>query len=222
MSPVEQIIRGLHAAPPERLSFAPELCIRAFLVQRDSSNLLIYSTGAVTAVAREIEALGGVARHYLNHAHEAGMGCAEIGRAFGAPLVCHEKDRPAVERQCAVAETFAERHAPDDDFEVIPIPGHTPGATAYVWDSGEHRCLFTGDSIYLGDGGDWVGGLIASSDPEAFAESMALLRDVDFDTLVPWAAIEGAPAHAFTGRADARRRIDAIIDGARRGDAGRR
>ncbi len=52
----------------------------------------------------------------------------------------------------------------DDDFEVIPIPGHTPGATAYLWDDGERRHLFTGDSIYLSDG-EWIAALLDSSDP---------------------------------------------------------
>jgi Metallo-beta-lactamase superfamily len=35
------------------------------------------------------------------------------------------------------------------DFEVIPTPGHTAGATAYLWDSGDRRVLFTGDTIFL-------------------------------------------------------------------------
>ena len=46
-------------------------------------------------------------------------------------------------------ETFSERHKLGDDFEVIPIPGHTGGATAFLWDSGKHRVLFTGDTVFL-------------------------------------------------------------------------
>jgi hypothetical protein len=41
---------------------------------------------------------------------------------------------------CNVDETFSGRHRLDDDFEVIPTPGHTSGATADLWDTGEHRC----------------------------------------------------------------------------------
>ena len=46
-----------------------------------------------------------------------------------------------------------------DDFEVIPIPGHTSGATAYLWDGGGHRCLFTGDTLYLREG-EWVAAVL--------------------------------------------------------------
>ena len=48
-----------------------------------------------------------------------------------------------------IRATFSRRHMLDEDFEVIPTPGHTSGATAFLWDSGEHRILFTGDTIYL-------------------------------------------------------------------------
>ena len=49
---------------------------------------------------------------------------------------------------------------------MIPIPGHTPGATAYLWDSGERRYLFTGDSLYLSDG-EWMAAVLDSSDRDA-------------------------------------------------------
>ena len=32
---------------------------------------------------------------------------------------------------------------------MIPIPGHTPGSTAFLWDGGRHRFLCTGDSVWL-------------------------------------------------------------------------
>jgi glyoxylase-like metal-dependent hydrolase (beta-lactamase superfamily II) len=104
-----------------------------------------------------------------------------------------------------------------DDLEAIPIPGHTPGATAYLWDSGEHRCLFTGDSLYLRDG-EWVAAVLESSDRDAYIESLEGIKDLDFDVLVPWAATAGQPFHAVTDKADARRRIDAVLKRLRRGD----
>ena len=67
---------------------------------------------------------------------------------------------------------FSRRHMLDDDFEVIPTPGHTPGATAYLWDNGNHRFLFTGDTIYLRDG-EWVDGLLGSSDRASYVESLS-------------------------------------------------
>jgi glyoxylase-like metal-dependent hydrolase (beta-lactamase superfamily II) len=99
----------------------------------------------------------------------------------------------------------------DDDFEVIPTPGHTPGATAYLWESGGRRFLFTGDTIFL-RGGEWAAAVLDSSDRGAYLESLALLRDLDFDVLVPWAATAGGPFYAATDRADARHRINELID----------
>jgi glyoxylase-like metal-dependent hydrolase (beta-lactamase superfamily II) len=123
----------------------------------------------------------------------------------------HEGDRESVEAKTHVRAAFSRRFTLDDDFEAIPTPGHTPGATAYLWDSGEHRLLFTGDSIYLDDG-EWVAAVLGSSDRAAYIDSLALLRELDFDVLVPWAATAGRPYHAVTSRTDAQRRIDAIIE----------
>ena len=116
-----------------------------------------------------------------------------------------------------VRGTFSRRHVLDEDFEVIPTPGHTSGATAFLWDSGRHRFLFTGDSVYL-DHGEWVAGVLESSDPVAFAHSLELIRELDFDVLVPWAATSGQPYHAVTDAADRRRRVDAMLESVRRGE----
>ena len=205
-------IHGLYASQPESLPFAPTLEIRAFLLRRDRGNLLIYSTAGVGADARAIEELGGISRHYLNHSHEAMF----ASDALEAPLFVHQSEREPVARGHHVRGSFSRRHMLDEDFEVIPTPGHMPGATAYLWDSGEHRLLFTGDTIYLDDG-EWVAAVLGSSDREAYIESLGLIRELDFDVLVPWAATGGQPFYATTDREDARRRIDAILDRLRRG-----
>ena len=73
---------------------------------------------------------------------------------------------------------------------MIPAPGHTPGTTLYLWDNGEHRYLFTGDFLcYEGD--EWRTVILPSSDREASIKSLELIRDLDFDALVPWVSIEG-------------------------------
>jgi glyoxylase-like metal-dependent hydrolase (beta-lactamase superfamily II) len=202
----------LHATAPEPLPFAPSLSIRAFLLQRDSGNVLVYSTTGLASDAAAIADRGGIARHYLNHRHEAMFASDWVS----APLLVHARERDSVARSYHVRATFSKRHTLDDDLEVIPTPGHTPGATAYLWDSGEHRFLFTGDTIFLDDG-EWVAAVLGSSDRDAYLDSLELLRDVDFDVLVPWAATDGSP-YAETDPEDARRRIDAILARVRRGE----
>jgi hypothetical protein len=206
-------IAGLYASAPESLPFAPRLDIRAFLLRRDRGNVVIYSTHGLGATASAIEGLGGISRHYLNHRHEALFASDWVG----APLFVHERERRSVVETYHVRATFSKRHTLDDDFEVIPTPGHTSGATAYLWDSGEHRLLFTGDTIYL-DEGEWVAAVLPSSDRSLYVDSLELIRELDFDVLVPWAATAGKPFYAATDRADAPRRIDAILERVRRGE----
>jgi hypothetical protein len=205
-------IPGLYAAPPQTLPFAPSLEVRSFVLRRDAGNILVYGSGGDAEGAEAARELGGVARQYLNHSHEAAFG----GEVAGVPLFVHADDRAAVAKRRPVRATFSRRHTLDGDFEVIPTPGHTPGATAYLWDSGEHRFLFTGDTIYLRED-EWVAAVLDSSDRVAYLESLALLRDLDFDVLVPWAATAGLRYYAVTSNGEARRRISAILDRVWRG-----
>lgn len=206
-------IQGLYALTPEPLPFAPTLDIRAFLLRRDRGNLLLYSTTTVQANGATINELGGISRHYLNHSHEALFSSALVD----APLFVHEADRASVSESYDIRGTFSQRHALDEHFEVIPTPGHTPGATTYLWDSGERRLLFTGDTISLNDG-EWGAAVLSSSDRRRYIESLQLIRDLDFNVLVPWAATRGQPYYAITDRADAERRINTILERLRRGE----
>jgi len=201
-------IDGLWASSPQPLPFAPKLAVRAFLLERPAGNLLVYSTGNLPVDAAAIRARGGATRQFLNHWHEALWGVAPA--ALGARLVHHAADAAEVAERGARGVSFSHRFRLDDDFEAIPIPGHTPGATAYLWDTGEHRLLFSGDSIYLSDG-EWVDGLLDSSDREAYLASLALIRDLDFDVLVPWAASIGQAFASVVTPAERRARIDALI-----------
>ena len=194
-------VPGLTPSEPQELPFARSLHIRAFRLEREHGDVLVYSNENAGAIAE------GAARHYLGHGHEA-MFLPELG----VPLFVHAADADSV----AARATFSRRHTLDDDLEVIPIPGHTPGATAYLWDTGELRVLFTGDTIYL-DGGEWVTALLDSSDRASYVESLELIRGLDFDVLVPWAASAGEPYYAVTDRADRERRIDALLERMRNG-----
>ena len=212
LTKLDTVIPGLHGTTPEALSFAPSIEVRAFLLERDAGNILVYSNGRLDDDLAALDDLGGVARRYLNHGHEAMFGAARLD----APLFVHEQDRAAVEEHMHVRGTFSRRHMLDEDFEVIPTPGHTPGATAFLWDAGGHRALFTGDTLFL-DGGEWIAAVLPSSERAAYVESLELIRELDFDVLVPWAARAGGPFHAVTSRVAARRRIDAVIERVRRG-----
>ncbi len=59
--------------------------------------------------------------------------------------------------------------------------------------------------------------VLDSSDRRTYVESLEFIRELDFDLLVPWAATAGQPYVAVTDRADARRRVDAILERVRGG-----
>lgn len=208
-------IRGLHATTPMVLPFAPTSVVRAFLLEREAGNLLIYNTGRLDEDAEALRALGGIERQYLNHWHEAMFGLAPAGLA--AELSYHEADAAQVAEHGGSGVTFSQRHRVDEDFEVIPIPGHTPGATAYLWDNGDHRLLFTSDTVYLHKG-KWRAGLLESSDRERFIESLERIRELEFDVLVPWVVDAEDPYLVPVDAAERRQRIDALLQWIRRAE----
>ena len=201
---MERILPGLNASAPQPLPFAPSLSVRAFRLERPAGDLVVYGAETLTDA-------GEVSGRYLNHWHEA------MFAGDASPTFVHERDRDAAAERTTVDGTFSERSTLDDDFELIPIPGHTPGATAFLWDSGEHRMLFTGDSVFLDDD-EWVAAIVGGSDRESYVASLELLQGLEFDVLVPWAASAGRPHHAVTDATDARRRLGAIAERQRRGE----
>jgi glyoxylase-like metal-dependent hydrolase (beta-lactamase superfamily II) len=192
---MDLVIPGLHASDPAPLGFAPGVHMRAFLIE--PARTLVYSAPTVDADA--VAPHGGVAHVVLNHWHEAEFGGgAEVSAALGVPLA---------------GERFAPLPALAPDVEAIPIPGHTPEATAFLWQG----VLFTGDSVYVDDAGEWAGAVLDSSDRAAYVESLERLRELEFELLVPWIASAGAPAAVRTDRDDARRRLGALIERLRGG-----
>jgi glyoxylase-like metal-dependent hydrolase (beta-lactamase superfamily II) len=115
-----------------------------------------------------------------------------------------------------VDETFSERHKLDEDFEIIPIPGHTNGATAFLWDTGQQRALFTGDTVFFIRGKWRAAVLDGVSDRERYIESLELIRTLDFDLVAPGFAPAGEPYYELVEKPVAEERIDEIIERLRR------
>ena len=195
---------NLRASAAHRLPFAPEVEVRAFVLPRSDGNLIVYGAPGVDRTL--VDEVGGVRAQYLNHWHEAMFMSDDVD----LPVRVHDADREPTEERTRVDGTFAAREVLGGDFELIPTPGHTPGATAFLWDSGEGRYLFTGDSVYLHEG-EWIAAVLESSDRAAYIESLELLREIEFDVLVPWAATAGEPYYSPTTPQDARRRLEEII-----------
>ncbi|CAA9458881.1 MAG: MBL-fold metallo-hydrolase superfamily [uncultured Rubrobacteraceae bacterium] len=205
-SSLENPIDGLRSTPPTRLPYQANVLVRSFVLERPNGNVLVYNSPGVSSAATDIRDLGGAARLLINHGHEAMYGAPDLD----VPVFVHDRDRAETARSMKIAGVFNGREMIDDDLEAIPTPGHTPGTTSYLWDSGSHRFLFTGDFVWIEDG-EWKAVVLSSSNRADYLDSLALVRELDFDVLVPWGTTEGDPSLAPVNKAEIRARLDAII-----------
>ena len=183
---LDKVANGLYATPTTELPFDKRFRFKSFVLERSEGNIVIFHSGRIDEAADDIQSLGGADRVLMNHEHESLGGQTH----FDAPYYIHQDDKEAVTDTLQVAGTFKDREQLYDDLEVIPAPGHTPGTTLYLWDNGEHRYLFTGDFLCY-DGDEWRTVVLPSSDREQSIKSLEMIRDLDFDALVPWVSIEG-------------------------------
>jgi hydroxyacylglutathione hydrolase len=140
------------------LSAFPNSVCHAYLLVRDSGNILFCSTGreAVGQVDDRadhdrIHALGGVSHMLLCHWHEASRSVHTIKQRFGCSLVSHARDAAPIAHGSGVAPdvTFWDRQTLAGDIEAIPTPGHTVGSACYQYRSLHGKTyLFTGDTIW--------------------------------------------------------------------------
>lgn len=206
-APLDTLFPGLLATPTARLPYQRNVLLRSYLLQRPQGNVIVYNSPGIDESAESILALGPPERLLINHGHEAMYGRPGVD----APAWIHQRDLAEVSRSLDVAGAFTGREMLDDDLEVIPTPGHTPGTTSFLWSSGAHRFLFTGDFIWIEDG-DWKAVVLDPALRGEYLESLALVRDLDFDVLVPWGTTEGHPSYGLVSdRTEMHRRVDAII-----------
>lgn len=204
---LDEPITGLFATPTARLPYQHNVLLRSYVLNREQGNVVIYNSPGISEAATAINALGEPTKLLINHAHESMYGAPTLP----IPVWVHEKDRREVAASLPVAGTFSTREKLSEDLEVIPTPGHTPGTTSYLWDSGTHRFLFTGDFIWIEDG-QWKAVVLDEHLRNDYLDSLRLVRDLDFDVLVPWGTTENDPSFGLVdGAADKDDRIDRII-----------
>src|SRR4051795_2773301 len=163
----------------------PGLTTHAYLwTGGPDGNVLFYGT-QTDADFDDIEALGGVAHHYLSHRDEAGPMLRKVADRFGARLHAPVAELVEIGQHAHVDVPLGSRHVDGNGIEVIPTPGHTPGSTCYVADGAEGSYLFTGDTLVLGDSGEWWAGYIPGiGDADALAASLRLLRTLSPDVVI--------------------------------------
>jgi glyoxylase-like metal-dependent hydrolase (beta-lactamase superfamily II)/ferredoxin len=116
----------------------------SWLVLRPGGNVLIDSPRFANPLLGRLRELGGARWLFLTHRDDV-ADHARWAEALGCERVLHARDvtsrTRSVERQVVGDEPVALA----DDLLVVPVPGHTAGSAALLW---QDRCLFTGDHLW--------------------------------------------------------------------------
>jgi glyoxylase-like metal-dependent hydrolase (beta-lactamase superfamily II) len=180
----------------------PGLTTHAYLwTGGPDGNVLFYGT-QTDADFDDIEALGGVAHHYLSHRDEAGPMLRTVADRFGARLHAPVAELVEIGQHAHIDVPLGSRHVDGNGIEVIPTPGHTPGSTCYLVPGANGQCyLFTGDTIFLGADGAWAAGYIPPiSDAGPLADSLRTLARLTPDLVISSAFAGDTAVHATRGR----------------------
>lgn len=210
---MQQIYPDLWQTRAEQpLPSVADLVTRAYLITRADGNLLIYSTG-LPEEHQAIGDLGGIRRQYLSHVDEAGPALKTLQETFGSELWGHAVEADAVLRRAGVApnRTFTgpETHG---DLEVMPLPGHTPGSTAYLYRSLHGRTyLFTGDTIGRDDRGVWTAGYLPFSDKAQLVATLRRLAELAPDVVLSSAFGRNHPHTEMTAPGQWRAAVDEAL-----------
>lgn len=163
----------------------------SWLLKRKGGNYLI-GCADVTPVRDEIEKLGGIDKVFLTDIHFAQKWHGEIADHFGAKLVCNKLDKASVEKKCRTKNLLLidKRTQLDDDFEIIPTPGHADGGLCYHWTNGKHTALFTGD--FLAHTGKGWAVFTSKAKRKVMQQSLETVGELPVNLLCPGCS-EGEP-----------------------------
>lgn len=176
----------------------------SFLIHREGGNFMVDGPRWAKPVVDAIAERGGLKGILLTHRDDIGDAKRYAGH-FDAQVWIHRADR----NRAPFAGNLIEGLEPakiTDDILAIPLPGHTKGSVAYLY---EDRCLFTGDSLaWSFEAGD----LMAWRDfcwfswPEQ-AKSLKRLLTHRFETV-----LAGHGGSITLPEAEMRRRLRALVD----------
>ncbi|ALA56473.1 MBL fold metallo-hydrolase [Nitrospira moscoviensis] len=115
----------------------------SFFVRHPDGNWLIDSPRYIKHLVDAFQRMGGLAFIFLTHEDDV-ADADQYAKQFGARRIIHRADAEAVpDAEWILDGADAIRLAPQ--FQAIPVPGHTPGSHALLYND---RVLFTGDHLW--------------------------------------------------------------------------
>lgn len=153
----------------------------SYFVSHPEGNWLIDSPRYMKRLEDAFERMGGIKYIFLTHEDDIGD-ASRYAKRFGAKRIIHRADADAQpDAEWIVEGLEAVEAAPD--FRIIPVPGHTDGSMALLFDD---RYVFTGDHL------SWdreINGLRLATvyvwDEETLRRSAASLLDYSFEWVLP-------------------------------------
>ena len=155
----------------------------SYLIQRSEGNVLVDSPRFTPPLVRQLEAMGGIRYLYLTHRDDV-ADHQKFRDHFKCDRILHTDDISAGTREVEIQLTGAEPFALAPDLLIIPIPGHSKGHTALLYNN---QFLFTGDHLAWSD---HLNQLVAHRDycwyswPKQL-QSMRKLANYSFEWVLP-------------------------------------
>jgi glyoxylase-like metal-dependent hydrolase (beta-lactamase superfamily II) len=178
---ITEILPSLFVIGPKRK--APHTPV-TYLLRRAAGSILLATKADLAGAEAGIKKLGGVAHVLLGDRHHALPHTQAFAERLGVGLTCSDVETKALKTKgVAVTHTLPCRAAAfAPDFEIIPTPGHTPGALSYIWTHDGERRLFIGDTLVPVDGAwrYWV----TKPNLAKMRETVRALAKVKFDVIL--------------------------------------
>jgi glyoxylase-like metal-dependent hydrolase (beta-lactamase superfamily II)/ferredoxin len=115
----------------------------SYFIRHSDGNWLIDSPRYLKHLVDALERMGGLRYIVLTHEDDV-ADAARYAARFGATRIIHRADAEAMpDAEWIVDGSDSIPLAPQ--FNLIPVPGHTPGSSALLYDQ---RFLFTGDHLW--------------------------------------------------------------------------
>jgi glyoxylase-like metal-dependent hydrolase (beta-lactamase superfamily II)/ferredoxin len=115
----------------------------SYFIRHAKGNWLVDSPRYLKHLVDAIERMGGLRYIFLTHEDDV-ADAARYGARFGATRIIHRADADAMPSAEWIVDGLQTVHlAPQ--FELIPVPGHTAGSCALLYDQ---RFLFSGDHLW--------------------------------------------------------------------------
>lgn len=115
----------------------------SYFIRHSDGNWLVDSPRYVKHLVDALERMGGLRYIVLTHEDDV-ADAARYAARFGATRIIHRADAEAMpDAEWIVDGSDSIPLAPQ--FNLIPVPGHTPGSSALLYDQ---RFLFTGDHLW--------------------------------------------------------------------------